>query len=214
MKIKAGIFAAVALAITSLAARVQAGDLRDVPYVGVSNWSGYYVGGSLGFERASIDMSTSIAGIPISGSGSDTQLTLGFLAGYNWQQGNRVWGIEGDINPLSGFDYLASIRGRYGVIHNNWLYYGTAGIGFVDSGGSVSVAGYRYDSYSGAGLVIGAGAETKINSRLSAGVEGLFYIFAEDSQNLMGLTVNTDVDVFTIRGRLTYQLDTPSDLLK
>ncbi len=172
------------------------------------------MGANLGLAHTSADVSASIWGLSVEGSGSDTKLTAGLIAGHNWQHGDQVYGIEGDINFLSDFDYLASIRGRYGVIRNNWLYYGTAGVGFIDTGSSISGPGFHFDGYSSAGFVFGGGAETKINSNLSAGVEGLFYLFPEDSQNVGGVTVKTSVDVFSVRGRLTYQLDAPRDYLK
>ena len=90
----------------------------------------------------SVDVSVSTFGFPcpfaVEGTGGDTKFTGGLLAGYNWQYGNQVYGIEGDINFLSDFDFLASIRGRYGVIYNDWLYYGTAGVSFINSGTNIN----------------------------------------------------------------------------
>ena len=172
MKTKVWKLAAAALAITSSPARVEAcGYGEGLAYV--TNWCGYYIGGNIGFAHTSVDVSVDTFGFPfpfgVEGSGSDTKLTGGFLAGYNWQYGNQVFGIEGDINFLSDFDFLASIRGRYGVIYNNWLYYGTAGVSFIDSGTSISLPGLQFDGFSSAGFVVGGGAETKLNSHLSAG---------------------------------------------
>jgi outer membrane immunogenic protein len=209
MKIKTSVLAVVALAMTSIAVRVQAADFGGgVPYVVVNNWAGFYVGANLGFTHTNADVTVSVFPFTITGSGSNTQFNGGLLAGYNWQSGDRVFGIEGDINGLSDWDFIASIRARYGVIYGNWLYYGTIGVGFVDSGSSISAPGFSFNGFSNAGLAVGGGAETKINSRLAAGVEGLFYWFPDDTQNLGGFaTVKTSVDVFSIRARLTYQFD-------
>jgi outer membrane immunogenic protein len=214
MRLKASALSAVAL-VAACAAQVRADGLRDgVPYVVVANWSGFYVGADVGFAHTSVDVSASAFGFPVSVSGSNTNFTGGLLAGYNWQRGNQVWGIEGEINSLSDWNYLGSIRGRYGLIYGNWLYYGTAGVGFIDSGGSVSAQGFSFNGYNTLGFVVGAGAETKINSHWSAGVEGLFYAFPEDSQNVGGITLKTSADIFAIRARVTYQLDGPHDFLK
>ncbi len=213
MKTRAWTLAAAVLAMTSSPARVQACDYREgIPYAAVANWCGYYFGANLGFAHTGVDVSVSTFGFPfpfaVEGSGSDTKLTGGFLAGYNWQYGNQVYGIEGGINFLSDFDFLASIRGRYGVIYNDWLYYGTAGVSFIDSGASISAPGLQFDGFSSAGFVVGGGAETKLNGHLSAGLEGLFYFFPEDSQNVgFGATVRTNVDVFSVRARLSYKFD-------
>jgi outer membrane immunogenic protein len=203
-----------ALAVASFAAApVQSADLSGVPYV-AANWSGFYVGANLGFANTTANVSASAFGFTVEGSGSDTQFTGGLLAGYNWQTGNQVFGIEADISFPSDYNYIASIRARYGQVYNNWLYYGTAGVGFIDSGSYISAPGWSYSGYSSAGFVVGGGAETKINSHLSAGLEGLYYYFPDDSQNLFGVNVKTNVDVFTIRARLTYQLDGSHDFLK
>jgi len=210
MKIKMRVLAVVALAMTSIAVRVQAADFGGwVPYAVVNNWAGFYVGTNLGFTHTNADVTVGNGFFGVTGSGSDTQFNGGLLAGYNWQSGDRVWGIEGDINGLSDWDFIASIRGRYGVIYGNWLYYGTAGVGFIDSGGSISVPGFfNFNGINPVGVVVGGGAETKINSHLAAGVEGLFYWFPDDTQNVgFGTTVKTSVDVFSIRARFTYQFD-------
>jgi outer membrane immunogenic protein len=185
------------------------------PYVGVSNWAGFYVGTTFGFTHTNADVSISPCLFACEISASDTQFNGGLLVGYNWQSGDRVWGIEGDVNGLSDWSYIASVRGRYGLISGNWLYYGTAGVAFVDSGGSVSVPGFfNFNGFNPTGLAVGAGAETKINSRLAAGVEGLFYWFPDDTQNVFGTSIKTSVDVFSVRARLTYQLDGARDFLK
>src|SRR5215470_17859000 len=161
MKIKAWVMAAAALAMTSVAVPVQAADMGGTPYVAVNNWSGFYAGATIGFSHTSADVSISpCLGFACSISASDTQFTGGLIAGYNWQNGNQIWGIEGDISGLSDWDYIGSIRARYGVISGNWLYYGTAGVAFINSGGSVSVPGvFNWNGFNPVGLAVGAGAE-------------------------------------------------------
>ena len=138
---------------------------------------------------------------------SDTGLTGGLVAGYNWQNGNQVYGIEGEISFPGTYDYMASVRGRYGIINNNWLYYGTAGVTFIE-GASASMPAFNVNvDTSSVGFVLGAGAETKINSRVTAGVEGLYNILAEETATAGSLSAKTSIDVFSIRARLTYKFD-------
>jgi outer membrane immunogenic protein len=200
MKFKASVFAGIALGAVC-AAQAQAADLGSTPYAVVNNWAGPYVGGTLGFVDATA--SVSMAGYSVSGSGS--QFGIGLIAGYNWQNGNQVFGIETDIDLPSGYDYFGTLRGRYGVVNNNWLYYGTAGLSFASAGGA-GYAGYNYSGFNGIGYIVGAGAETKINSRLAAGFEALYYGFMDDSQSFGPYTVKTSVDAFAVRGRITYQV--------
>jgi len=201
MKIKTWVLAVAALAMTSVAGR--AADLGGTPYAAV-NWSGFYIGANLGYAHTSVDVSASVCcfgggAFGVEGSASDNNFTIGGIAGYNWQSGNRVWGIEGDINDLNG-STLGSIRGRYGFVSDGWLYYGTAGLGFTDSS---------------TGLAVGGGAETKIGHNLSAGVEGLFYWFPDVVDENFGFgSVKADANVLAVRARLTYHFDGSRDFLK
>jgi outer membrane immunogenic protein len=204
MKSRASVIAGIALGAVC-AVQAQAADLGGGgSYAVVNNWSGAYVGGTLGFVDANATVSVSGGGWPMSVSGSGSQFGIGLIAGYNWQNGNQVFGLETDIDLPSGFDYFGTLRGRYGVVNGNWLYYGTAGLSFTSASGS----GYAgYNGFSSVGYIVGAGAETKINSHLAAGFEALYYGFMDDSQTMGPFTVKTSVDAFAVRGRITYRLD-------
>jgi outer membrane immunogenic protein len=205
MKNWVSLFAGIALSAVC-AAQAQAADLGGGgSYAVVNNWAGPYVGGTLGFVDANATVSANLPGFGTVGvSGSGSQFGIGLIAGYNWQRGNQVFGIETDIDLPSGFDYFGTLRGRYGLVSGNWLYYGTAGLSFTSAGGT----GYPgYSGYSSIGYIVGAGAETKINSHLAAGFEALYYGFTDDSQTVGPLTVKTSVDAFAVRGRITYQFD-------
>jgi opacity protein-like surface antigen len=69
----------------------------------------------------------------------DAGLLGGFHLGYNWQDDEKVFGIEGDANlgDSSFRDYLASLRLRLGHTFDNVLVYGTAGVAFAGRGGSL-----------------------------------------------------------------------------
>ncbi len=123
---------------------------------------------------------------------NDLSVTGGVHAGYNFQSGNRVFGIEADYSwtdagrtrIFDGTDHLVSsdidgfgsIRGRAGLAVDNALIYFTAGVGLVDLdlGGSDSpVQVVSFDEQIAA--VVGAGAEAKLGSNLSALLEYLHY---------------------------------------
>lgn len=129
MSFKTKLLAGVALAAVCTAPALAA-DLSGIPYAG-ANWAGPYAGFALGVANTNATVSASAGWASASISGSDSQTSANFIAGYNWQAGNVVYGIEADIDAVSDWNYLASIRGRYGMLYGNWLVYGTAGIGFV-----------------------------------------------------------------------------------
>jgi outer membrane immunogenic protein len=137
------------------------------------NWTGFYVGGTVGGAWGTFDPTTStvfnpagypvFAGVPanvgvLNAMGLQSLKPSGFTggaeAGYNWQAGNIVFGVEADIEsfrlggnavgtaaiagvaPPSTFtlvstansSWLFTARPRVGIANNNWLFYATGGL--------------------------------------------------------------------------------------
>lgn len=69
----------------------------------VFNWTGFYIGGNLGYSWGRSSASSTVtngAGTVLVTSGSGTNLdgiVGGGQIGYNWQMSNWVWGLEADI---------------------------------------------------------------------------------------------------------------------
>ncbi|MEC9369259.1 MAG: outer membrane beta-barrel protein [Pseudomonadota bacterium] len=153
-----------------------------------ASWAGWYLGGH--------------AGGVLDG---DDDFIGGIHLGRNWQPGNVVYGIEGDISFADRIDYLASIRGRLGLaLGPRWLVYGTAGVAFIDADQTFVLAnGATFnDSSSEVGFAGGGGVELKLTDNVSAGVEGLYYAFDDD--NRVGAFARDDLDFTVVRARLTY----------
>jgi len=126
--------------------------------VAVYNWTGFYVGGNIGYGWRDTDVSLYTLGVtPILLPGASTgQSVNGFIGGgqvgYNWQSGMWVFGIEGDaawrngsstttfaflnapLNDVTTFNtketWFATVRPRVGIAANNWLFYVTGGAAF------------------------------------------------------------------------------------
>lgn len=163
---------------------------------------------------------------PFGGSGGQTGVAIGqiegptcsqgLFAGYNWQQGNLLYGLEADINGLQSVDsVLGSARARLGFGGSNFLLYGTAGVAvvsldgrlggvFVGGNGGAGGNGFgtRTVSLNGttqAGFVGGVGAEYLLSPLVGVGVEALYYAF-DLGDGVYGLPDN----FFTVRGRLVF----------
>lgn len=74
------------------------------PAIGLWNWTGFYIGGNLGYARTPGSIDISAFSVPNTGGAplfslSETMggLIGGVQAGANWQTGNAVFGIEADI---------------------------------------------------------------------------------------------------------------------
>ncbi len=149
----------------------------------------------------------------------DVTFIGGVHLGYNWQSGDRVFGVEADASFGDGVDYLASLRARLGYAMDNLLLYVTAGVAFagLDDFSVVMYNDYFKKSldFSGdseVGAVVGVGAEYKLSSNWSVGVEGLYYFFGDgdDSKEWEAyckeykLVHEDDNDLFVVRARLSY----------
>ncbi len=138
----------------------------------VASWTGFYVGGTAGgaWGRFATTSSTfnpgggefapsSIAAFNAAGIQSikPAGFTGGIEAGYNWQLGNVLLGVEGDLESfhLSGSansgplvypccapstftvtssartNWLATVRGRLGYVAGDWLFFATGGAAFT-----------------------------------------------------------------------------------
>jgi outer membrane immunogenic protein len=217
------------------------GSMKDEPYAApAAIWSGLYVGGNIGGlwnKSGDSDLSKrhckywgeggcetwgdwhSIKNIDFS-EDDDTTLIGGVHIGYNWQRGSAVYGIEADADFGDGIDYLASVRARLGYAMDSLLLYATAGVAFVgldDKKVDASFDGHVFHSFdvSGdnkVGAVVGLGAEYKLASNWSVGVEGLYYFFGDSNQEdvwekyckQIKFSHDDDNDMFVVRGRISY----------
>ena len=124
--------------------------------------------------------------------------SAGGQAGFNWQWGSLVFGVEGDVAATdwggsdSKFwipqdkarfhsDLLATVRGRAGYADDNLLFYVTAGLAYLDADLTLKEDGETTGSkdLSTIGGAAGLGMEWGITQALSAKAEGLFLFFNE-----------------------------------
>ena len=95
-----------------------------------ASWAGPYLGGHVGYAWGSVDNN------PTKPSG----FSGGVQAGYNWQNGPWVFGLEGDVQVTGAEETFApwkfsnpwfgTLRGRVGYALSNVLFYGTGGLAF------------------------------------------------------------------------------------
>lgn len=173
------------VALLAAVSSAQAADLSygsRAPYtvnqpLNIYSWAGPYLGGNIGWGWGSVDNN------PTKPSG----FVGGAQAGYNWQSGPWVFGIEGDLQGTGASDTFApwkfsnpwfgTVRGRAGYALNNILFYGTAGLAFGElSGQTFGLT----ETHTNAGWTVGLGAEVGLARNWSAKVEYL-YIDLNDS---------------------------------
>lgn len=194
------------------AAAVPGAQAADMPikaprYVEPSaSWAGWYIGAHAGavWQNTQTD-SRSVYGFFLgTTSASKTGFIGGGQIGYNWQNGNFVFGLEGDISALSSktnagiFGYtsfesrirwLSTVRSRFGLAVGNTMAYMTAGLaigGVKNSTVFTGCCSYS-DSSTKVGWAVGGGVEHMLNRNWTIGLEGLFVDLGKSTNTVPGL---------------------------
>lgn len=182
-------------------------------------WAGFYVGGHLGgvFGKA-IPQDSSPDAVTLDG------FTGGGHAGYNFQFGSIVGGLEVDLSRSGAdgtrlyggsataagvsLDWTGSLRGRLGVAWNDFFFYGTGGIAFTGIDLDVTTpAGFSSTHDRLKGFVYGAGVEMKIAPQISARIEALRYNFGDDLLDTTAGPLSIGADVTSIRAGLNWHFN-------
>lgn len=233
------VIAAAALVLCTAGA--SAADLAARPYTkapapvaAVYNWTGFYIGAQVGYAWG--DNSTREF---VTATGAPTGFVQGFNAdgvvggghvGYNWQFGQFVFGLEGDIEAadinggyrlgnLNGTDFRidaqASIRGRLGVAFNNSLLYVTGGAAWADMDHTYVLANALFETVSTTrtGWTVGAGWEYGFTPNWSARVEYRYTDFGNfrnaSTVAFPGFSYEHDPVFHTVRAGVSYRFGGP-----
>ena len=167
-------------------------------------WTGFYIGGNaggaIGIARSDFSVGgTNFASVDNSLSGA----VAGGQAGYNWQSGPMVYGLETDIqfsnakgtlsapcaaglcglaltaNYSQEVSWFGTVRGRVGYAQGGWLIYATAGYAYgqltTDANASAPGASATFSAKDFVnGWTAGGGIEVQVMPRWSVKGEYLF----------------------------------------
>jgi outer membrane immunogenic protein len=200
---------AAAVIAASWTASAVAADLnygQRAPYtvnqpLNAYSWAGPYLGANLGYEWGSVSNNpTKPAGF-----------VGGVQAGYNFQNGPWVFGVEGDIQAAGADDTFApwkfsnpwfgTVRGRAGYALSNVLFYGTAGLAFGELRGR-NIFGATED-HTSVGWTAGVGAEVGLTQNWSAKLE---YLYIDLSTSQFAITgVSNGYSASVVRAGVNYR---------
>lgn len=199
------------------------------------DWSGFYVGGQLGLLQAN---GTIDPFLPAPDAFTNEQTTLqqglgGLYAGFNVQDGNIVWGIEGDVNVKVGegtdtfsgdlsiapgwrttSSWEATLRARAGVLASeSMLVFATAGVGVsdfdLDNPGCPGCAAWSTEDLYGdvrAGAVVGAGVEYAANEDVRVKLEYIHTFYPTQTLDIGPPGYDTDLSQGAVRAGISLAL--------
>lgn len=169
------------------------------------NWTGFYFGVAGGGGWGSSKHTSPLIPIAISGTFDVDGGIVGGTAGFNWQNGPIVFGIEGDlsaswiegstrgVSPLfcppggaaancsTELEWLGTVRGRIGPAWGAFLPYATGGVAFGSVHGSTD-NGRNSGSDTRVGWTAGGGLEMMLAPNWTGKVEYLYVdLGTEDS---------------------------------
>jgi outer membrane immunogenic protein len=211
----------------ALAAPASAADLAARPYTkapvamaSVYNWTGFYLGvvGGGAWENS-----------------NSPRMQGGFVggtAGYNWQTGNVVFGVEADgawadVNAsaagvvvvpgvggipaslTSKTDAMGTVRGRIGWAVSNVLLYGTGGYAWIDNKLTATLGGLSVsDSKFHSGWTVGAGVEAFFAPQWS--VKGEYLYRSLGGESYFGGAIPTGtLNLHTVQVGVNYHFGGP-----
>ena len=152
----------------------------------------------------------------------------GAQAGYNYQFGMFVAGVETDLQYAAvgnkGASYgttyysgdsdgfFGTIRARAGAAFDRALVYGTGGFAYGDIGGNRGydpVLGYHSGDEINWGWTLGGGVEYAITNNFTAKVEGLYVdLDTKDNYTLGGrVNVDRDAEFGVLRAGVNYKFN-------
>jgi outer membrane immunogenic protein len=193
----------------------------------VYNWTGFYVGAHVGWGR--VDLTSTVIAPAGFGSAGDSQ--SGFLGGgqvgFNYQVGQFVFGVEGDIAwtdigrtttttfggttivDSSNVDWIATLAGRLGYAWGPALLYVKGGVAWMDWSASAVATGAFVGAATGGntetGYVIGAGLEYGFTPNWSAKLEYNYLDFGTERVATGGLIVDTRLDTHIVKAGINYR---------
>ncbi len=191
--------------------RRQAMPTKAIPYMQAYNWTGGYIGINGGGAWGRSDTSAPFAAGSFRTSGG----VIGGTLGYNYQMGQAVFGLEGDIDWSNnrgssvcgaGFScethnsWLGTARGRVGYAFDRFMPFVTGGLAVGDI--KSSVAGVGSTTTTKAGYAIGGGLEAALSGPWTAKVE---YLYADLGRGSAVLGSDTRFTTSLVRAGINYR---------
>lgn len=219
----------IGLSAFGLAAPASAADMAQIfDTRSAYDWSGFYMGVQFGMGTGKVETSDGTSKISERFSQGDNT-TGGVLAGWNYQTGNIVYGLEGglSINEIkanhngstiayhnSDYVWHAEARGKLGYSFGRFLPYVHAGVlvGEFYQQSAPGAFGPSAKMKTVYGYTAGAGIDVRIAPKISIRSEYVYQNYGKQNYYLAtpaATTLKSDFDVHIARAALLYHFGNP-----
>jgi len=217
---------AVALALL-LIVPAGAADLSGAPTLPPPIWTGFHVGGQVGFAFSGEDVASGFFGTPVRFSTNPSGVIGGLEAGYDYQLSpNWLVGAEAELSwslASGNFNFMATspagavasgifnsnqkwydtFTGRVGYVIDDWVLYAKGGAASMNADYNLAVSGpFAGGSINTtrSGYAVGLGAEWMFGPGWSTKLEYDYLGFGTNSYALggVGTTVNSHVQLIKV----------------
>lgn len=189
--------------------------LQEAPVAASFDWTGAYIGVNAGGGFGTFKLSPTGGGTGVDMSAGG--FLGGIQAGYNWQSGQMVYGVEADFQGSdvkasfsegggsleSKIDWFGTVRARVGYTPvDRFMIYGTGGFAYGHeklSSGPISLSKTR------TGWTVGAGAEYAINTNWTIKSEYLYTDLGKATFTNAGSGIDVKAPFHTVRIGLNYK---------
>ena len=237
---------AFAMASSASAADIYTGDggsFKDTPHVPAFSWTGFYVGVNVGYAWGQYDNTG------LNGEGFDGEVDalnykadgvlVGGQIGHNWQRGNLLYGVEGEIGRLGAegdqvvrdegsddtsfsdtkFGAYGVVAARLGFASDRTLLYVKGGLALASVDTNAGNTGDENDATrldeTLIGYAIGGGVEYALSQNWAIKTEYLYMNFGDEkSSNAEGDTYTHEVGLHTAKIGVNYKFGSDYEALK
>lgn len=191
------------------------------------NWNGFYIGGHIGGAWVDHDVSDPFFFPGFSVSTDKSGFIGGGQVGWNFQTGQWVFGIEGDISATDlsrnhlcpditfscdhKLNWIATATGRLGLAWDAALFYVKGGAAFANHEVTVFDNLFILPTVSGSttrtGWTVGAGFEYGFAPNWSAKIEYNFMDFGNEDFTMFGVNrfLNVDTQINVVKFGINYR---------
>jgi outer membrane immunogenic protein len=201
-----------ALAIALAAVAAAPGSAADLAYKSapvaapVPTWQGFYLGAGAGWGQGT----AKVTAFGVSESGDGDGFVGGGFAGYNWQGGNVVFGVEAELYGTSigktyddgvlredtNLDYLGTVRARLGYSFGTVMPYVSGGFAYGGISDTVDVFGVRVLDHEEdrTGWTVGAGIDFALTPAWFARIDYKYVDLGGKDYQVLGVPFKVETD--------------------